>query len=73
MLCNFSFPSTKDDRFSVSIQPPVGELLLPVTMSEKDFKKEQGEKDFSSFNKCICMRRGLHAFQFTSVQQVLPV
>uniref|UniRef100_A0A8B9G0C7 Adaptor related protein complex 3 subunit beta 1 n=1 Tax=Amazona collaria TaxID=241587 RepID=A0A8B9G0C7_9PSIT len=32
---------TKDDCFSVSIQPPVGELLLPVTMSEKDFKKEQ--------------------------------
>ncbi|KAB0374698.1 hypothetical protein FD755_013190, partial [Muntiacus reevesi] len=33
---------TKDDCFSVSIQPPVGELLLPVAMSEKDFKKEQG-------------------------------
>ncbi|KAM9509545.1 AP-3 complex subunit beta-1 isoform 5-T5 [Guaruba guarouba] len=33
---------TKDDCFDVSIQPPVGELLLPVTMSEKDFKKEQG-------------------------------
>ncbi|XP_054043023.1 AP-3 complex subunit beta-1 isoform X2 [Rissa tridactyla] len=33
---------TKDDHFNVKIQPPVGELLLPVTMSEKDFKKEQG-------------------------------
>ncbi|NXC87720.1 AP3B1 protein, partial [Cercotrichas coryphoeus] len=33
---------TKDDQFNVSIQPSVGELLLPVTMSEKDFKKEQG-------------------------------
>ncbi|KAM9214184.1 AP-3 complex subunit beta-1 isoform 2-T2 [Leptosomus discolor] len=33
---------TKDDHFDVNIQPPVGELLLPVTMSEKDFKKEQG-------------------------------
>uniref|UniRef100_A0A8C8BVG5 AP-3 complex subunit beta n=1 Tax=Otus sunia TaxID=257818 RepID=A0A8C8BVG5_9STRI len=33
---------TKDDHFNVNIQPPVGELLLPVTMSEKDFKKEQG-------------------------------
>ncbi|XP_064129553.1 AP-3 complex subunit beta-1 isoform X3 [Loxodonta africana] len=33
---------TKDDCFNVSIQPPVGELLLPVAMSEKDFKKEQG-------------------------------
>ncbi|XP_067425202.1 AP-3 complex subunit beta-1 isoform X1 [Emydura macquarii macquarii] len=33
---------TKEDHFNVNIQPPVGELLLPVTMSEKDFKKEQG-------------------------------
>ncbi|XP_004645788.1 AP-3 complex subunit beta-1 [Octodon degus] len=33
---------TKDDCFSVNIQPPIGELLLPVAMSEKDFKKEQG-------------------------------
>uniref|UniRef100_A0A8C7A848 AP-3 complex subunit beta n=1 Tax=Nothoprocta perdicaria TaxID=30464 RepID=A0A8C7A848_NOTPE len=33
---------TNEDHFNVSIQPPVGELLLPVTMSEKDFKKEQG-------------------------------
>ncbi|XP_042304244.1 AP-3 complex subunit beta-1 isoform X2 [Sceloporus undulatus] len=32
---------TKGDQFSVNIQPPVGELFLPVTMSEKDFKKEQ--------------------------------
>uniref|UniRef100_A0A8B9FY43 AP-3 complex subunit beta n=1 Tax=Amazona collaria TaxID=241587 RepID=A0A8B9FY43_9PSIT len=60
---------TKDDCFSVSIQPPVGELLLPVTMSEKDFKKEQGEKYFSSFNKCIWMRRGssvIFVFAFPS-------
>ncbi|XP_050802832.1 AP-3 complex subunit beta-1 isoform X1 [Gopherus flavomarginatus] len=33
---------TKEDNFNVNIQPPVGELLLPVTMSEKDFKTEQG-------------------------------
>nr|XP_044989374.1 AP-3 complex subunit beta-1 isoform X2 [Jaculus jaculus] len=33
---------TKDDCFNVNIQPPVGELLLPMTMSEKEFKKEQG-------------------------------
>ncbi|XP_048114759.1 AP-3 complex subunit beta-1 isoform X2 [Alosa alosa] len=33
---------TKDDKFSVSIQPAVGELLLPVTMTEQDFQKEQG-------------------------------
>ncbi|XP_062905380.1 AP-3 complex subunit beta-1 isoform X1 [Mobula hypostoma] len=32
-----------DDQFSVSIQPPVGELLLPVAVSEKDFLKEQGK------------------------------
>ncbi|XP_051847773.1 AP-3 complex subunit beta-1 isoform X3 [Antechinus flavipes] len=32
---------TKDDCFSVNIQPPVGELLLPVAMSEKDFRREQ--------------------------------
>ncbi|XP_061476107.1 AP-3 complex subunit beta-1 isoform X2 [Rhineura floridana] len=33
---------TKDDQFNINIQPPVGELLLPVTMSEKDFKRERG-------------------------------
>lgn len=33
---------TKDDCFNVTLQPPVGELLSPVAMSEKDFKKEQG-------------------------------
>ncbi|XP_063066241.1 AP-3 complex subunit beta-1 [Engraulis encrasicolus] len=34
---------TKDDQFSVSITPAVGELLLPVTMTEQDFVKEQGK------------------------------
>ncbi|XP_053557352.1 AP-3 complex subunit beta-1 isoform X2 [Bombina bombina] len=34
---------TKEDQFSVGIQPPAGELLLPVTMSETDFKKAQGK------------------------------
>ncbi|XP_039614326.1 AP-3 complex subunit beta-1 [Polypterus senegalus] len=34
---------TKSDQFSVSIQPTVGELLLPVTMSEQDFKVQQGK------------------------------
>ncbi|XP_028935705.1 AP-3 complex subunit beta-1 isoform X2 [Ornithorhynchus anatinus] len=33
---------TKDNHFNVNIQPPVGELFLPVAMSEKDFRKEQG-------------------------------
>ncbi|XP_028661540.1 AP-3 complex subunit beta-1 isoform X2 [Erpetoichthys calabaricus] len=34
---------TKSDQFSVFIQPTVGELLLPVTMSEQDFKVQQGK------------------------------
>lgn len=34
---------TKEDEFSVSIQPAVGELLLPITMSEAGFTKEQGK------------------------------
>ncbi|XP_051537075.1 AP-3 complex subunit beta-1 [Myxocyprinus asiaticus] len=34
---------TKEDEFCVSIQPAVGELLLPITMSEPDFTKEQGK------------------------------
>ncbi|XP_060691798.1 AP-3 complex subunit beta-1 isoform X2 [Hemiscyllium ocellatum] len=34
---------TCNDQFSVTVQPPVGELLMPVTTSEKDFKKEQGK------------------------------
>uniref|UniRef100_A0A8C7SJA7 AP-3 complex subunit beta n=1 Tax=Oncorhynchus mykiss TaxID=8022 RepID=A0A8C7SJA7_ONCMY len=34
---------TKEDQFSVSIQPAVGELFLPATMTEQDFRKEQGK------------------------------
>ncbi|XP_071757812.1 AP-3 complex subunit beta-1 [Centroberyx gerrardi] len=34
---------TKDDQFSVSIQPAVGELLMPFTITEQDFCKEQGK------------------------------
>eukprot|EP00079_Xenopus_tropicalis_P028114 XP_012822822.2 PREDICTED: AP-3 complex subunit beta-1 isoform X2 [Xenopus tropicalis] len=34
---------TKENQFSVGIQPPPGELLLPVSLSEADFKKEQGK------------------------------
>lgn len=44
--------STKDDCFNVNIQPPVGELLLPVAMSEKDFKKEQGERLLQFTRNC---------------------
>lgn len=38
-----SLLSTKEDQFNVSIQPAVGELLMPSTMTEQDFCKEQGE------------------------------
>uniref|UniRef100_A0A663M703 AP-3 complex subunit beta n=1 Tax=Athene cunicularia TaxID=194338 RepID=A0A663M703_ATHCN len=34
---------THTRHFYVSIQPPVGELMAPVFMSENEFKKEQGE------------------------------
>ncbi|KAM8873265.1 AP-3 complex subunit beta-1 isoform 3-T3 [Synchiropus picturatus] len=34
---------TKEDQFSVSIQPAVGELLTPTTLTEQDFCKEQGK------------------------------
>ncbi|XP_058850914.1 AP-3 complex subunit beta-2-like isoform X2 [Acipenser ruthenus] len=33
---------TQTRKFYVSIQPPVGELMMPVFMSENEFKKEQG-------------------------------
>ncbi|XP_016308394.1 AP-3 complex subunit beta-1-like [Sinocyclocheilus anshuiensis] len=38
---------TKEDELSVSIQPAVGELLLPITMTEADFTKEQGNTNTS--------------------------
>lgn len=38
-----TLPSTQTRQFYVSIQPPVGELMAPVFMSENEFKKEQGE------------------------------
>ena len=44
--CLFSL-STKEDQFSVSIQPAVGELFMPSTMTEEDFCKEQGEFTFN--------------------------
>lgn len=34
---------TQVRQFYVSIQPPVGELMTPVFMSENEFKKEQGK------------------------------
>ncbi|NXD63330.1 AP3B2 protein, partial [Eolophus roseicapillus] len=34
---------THTRHFYVSIQPPVGELMAPIFMSENEFKKEQGK------------------------------
>ncbi|XP_055009366.1 tubulin-specific chaperone A isoform X2 [Boleophthalmus pectinirostris] len=34
---------TKTDQFNVSIQPAVGELLMPSTMTEEDFCREQSK------------------------------
>ncbi|XP_010619457.2 AP-3 complex subunit beta-2 [Fukomys damarensis] len=34
---------TQTRQFYVSIQPPVGELMAPVFLSENEFKKEQGK------------------------------
>ncbi|XP_055969902.1 AP-3 complex subunit beta-2 [Sorex fumeus] len=34
---------TQTRQFYVSIQPPVGELMAPVFLSENEFKKEQGQ------------------------------
>uniref|UniRef100_A0A8C7L922 AP-3 complex subunit beta n=1 Tax=Oncorhynchus kisutch TaxID=8019 RepID=A0A8C7L922_ONCKI len=39
---------TKEDQFSVSIQPAVGELFLPATMTEQDFRKEQGKLSYAN-------------------------
>lgn len=43
LLFPSALPSTQTRQFYVSIQPPVGELMAPVFMSENEFKKEQGE------------------------------
>lgn len=51
----FSSLSTKEDQFSVSIQPAVGELLMPSTMTEQDFSKEQG-----GFNLHKCLQNNIY-------------
>ncbi|KAG8516388.1 AP-3 complex subunit beta-2, partial [Galemys pyrenaicus] len=38
-----NFQLTQTRQFYVSIQPPVGELMAPVFLSENEFKKEQGK------------------------------
>lgn len=46
------FISTHTRKFFVSIQPPVGELMMPAFLTENEFKKEQGEmiRSFSDSN-----------------------
>uniref|UniRef100_A0A8C7Z3C2 Adaptor related protein complex 3 subunit beta 1a n=1 Tax=Oryzias sinensis TaxID=183150 RepID=A0A8C7Z3C2_9TELE len=39
---------TKEDQFGVSIQPAVGELLMPFTMTEADFNREQKQQNYTS-------------------------
>ena len=39
---------TEERKYNVSITAPVGELLQPHTMNEKDFIKEQGIVHFDS-------------------------
>uniref|UniRef100_A0A8C9VMC4 AP-3 complex subunit beta n=1 Tax=Scleropages formosus TaxID=113540 RepID=A0A8C9VMC4_SCLFO len=34
---------THTKKFFVTIQPPVGELMMPIFMTENEFKKEQGQ------------------------------
>uniref|UniRef100_A0A665VII7 AP-3 complex subunit beta n=1 Tax=Echeneis naucrates TaxID=173247 RepID=A0A665VII7_ECHNA len=38
-----NFQLTHTRKFFVSIQPPVGELMQPVFLTENEFKKEQGQ------------------------------
>uniref|UniRef100_A0A6Q2XPN6 AP-3 complex subunit beta n=1 Tax=Esox lucius TaxID=8010 RepID=A0A6Q2XPN6_ESOLU len=48
--CFSTLDDTKEDQFSVSIQPAVGDLFLAVTMTEQDFRKEQGK--LQGMNEC---------------------
>uniref|UniRef100_A0A8C8K0T6 AP-3 complex subunit beta n=1 Tax=Oncorhynchus tshawytscha TaxID=74940 RepID=A0A8C8K0T6_ONCTS len=53
--------------FFVSIQPPVGELMMPIFMTENEFKKEQGEHR----NQCMEIKQyGPHFDCHAVVQRV---
>ena len=41
---------TEEKKYNVSITAPVGELLQPHTMNEKDFIKEQGRSEYLGDN-----------------------
>uniref|UniRef100_A0A8C7L1Y0 AP-3 complex subunit beta n=1 Tax=Oncorhynchus kisutch TaxID=8019 RepID=A0A8C7L1Y0_ONCKI len=54
-------------KFFVSIQPPVGELMMPIFMTENEFKKEQGEHR----NQCMEIKQyGPHFDCHAVVQRV---
>ncbi|KAI3362101.1 hypothetical protein L3Q82_012426 [Scortum barcoo] len=64
---------TKEDQFSVSIQPAVGELLMPRTMTEQDFGREQGQLlGMNETSATITMATGNTSSQAIS-KQVLSV
>uniref|UniRef100_A0A8C9AP37 AP-3 complex subunit beta n=1 Tax=Prolemur simus TaxID=1328070 RepID=A0A8C9AP37_PROSS len=64
---------TKDDCFNVNIQPPVGELLLPVAMSEKDFKKEQGKLTGMNETSAVIIAAPQNFTPSTILQKVVNV
>ena len=39
-----------EQKFKASITAPVGELLQPYTMSEKDFSAQQSKRHFNNWN-----------------------
>uniref|UniRef100_A0A8C0JA77 AP-3 complex subunit beta n=1 Tax=Chelonoidis abingdonii TaxID=106734 RepID=A0A8C0JA77_CHEAB len=56
---------THSRQFYVSIQPPVGELMAPVFMSENEFKKEQSESSANLGDQLsVALRQHLHAPSF---------
>lgn len=56
-----TLPSTQTRQFYVSIQPPVGELMAPVFMSENEFKKEQGECSMWWAGRALRTSSGAHS------------
>ena len=49
-----------EQKFKVSITAPVGELLQPHTMSERDFSGQQSESRLSRVPFCLCLPQVSH-------------
>ncbi|XP_013886795.1 AP-3 complex subunit beta-1 [Austrofundulus limnaeus] len=64
---------TKEDQFSVSIQPAVGELLMPSTMTEPDFCKEQKKLQGMNETSATIIMATANASIQTISKQVLSV